>query len=88
MTSPGAIAKMAQALAELEYPADQYNDFRHLAGLAEAMVANSLDAFARLDAEGALKVIRADEEVDEGYNAIVRERGTTMRRKPPASSGP
>lgn len=76
----GRIAKMAQTLAGMEYPADQYYDFRELAALAEAIVAESLDAFARLDAEGALKVIEADEDIDRGYNAIVRERGTTMRQ--------
>lgn len=76
----GRIAKMAQALSGMEYPDDQYNDFRALAAKAEDIVANSLDAFARLDADGALQAIAADEEIDEGYNAVVRERGSTMRR--------
>ncbi len=76
----GRIAKMAQALSEMEYPADQYQDFRRVALLAEAIVANSLDAFARLDADGALKVIAADEEIDDGYNAIVQDRGSSMRQ--------
>jgi phosphate transport system protein len=76
----GRVAKMAQALSGMEYPADQYNDFRRLSGLAEQIVASSLDAFARLDPEGALKVIESDEDIDQGYNAIVRERGSNMRR--------
>lgn len=76
----GRVAKMAQALSGMEYPADQYKDFRQLAALAENIVASSLDAFARLDLEGALKVIDFDEQIDDGYNAIVRERSTTMRQ--------
>lgn len=76
----GRVAKMAQAVAGMEYPADQYNDFRQLSGLAADIVANSLDAFARLDAEGALKVIASDEAIDDAYNAIVRERGSNMRQ--------
>ena len=76
----GRIAKMAQALSEMEYPADQYNDFRRLAALAEAIVAGSLDAFARQDPEGAIRAIGSDEEIDDGYNAILRERGSNMRQ--------
>jgi phosphate transport system protein len=76
----GRIAKMAQAVSGMEYPPDQYNDFRHIASLAEDIVASSLDAFARLDAEGAVKVIDSDEAIDQAYNAIVRERGSTMRQ--------
>jgi phosphate transport system protein len=71
---------MAQALAGMEYPADQYSDFRQVAALAEEIVDNSLDAFARLDAEGALRAIEFDEQIDQGYNAIVRERGSKMRQ--------
>jgi phosphate transport system protein len=48
--------------------------------LAEEIVANSLDAFARLDAEGALQAIASDEKIDDGYNSIVRERGSNMRQ--------
>ncbi|MEQ8861405.1 MAG: phosphate signaling complex protein PhoU [Pseudomonadales bacterium] len=76
----GRIAKMAKALSGMEYPADQYSDFRQLSTKAEDIVSRSLDAFARLDVDGALQAIAADEEIDEGYNAIVRERGSTMRQ--------
>ncbi|MDH3642757.1 MAG: phosphate signaling complex protein PhoU [Gammaproteobacteria bacterium] len=72
------IAKMALAIVHLEYPRDQYNDIRKLGELAAAMVSGALDAFARLDAERAMNIIRADNEVDDGYDAIVRERGSNM----------
>jgi phosphate transport system protein len=75
----GRVAKMAQALSRMEYPADQYNDFRRLAALTETIVAGSLNAYARLDADGALQVIASDEEIDRGYNALVRDRGSNMR---------
>jgi len=75
----GRIAKMAQALSRLDYPADQYSDFRKLAELTETIVTRSLDAFARQDADGAVDVIRSDELIDQHYNAIVRDRGISMR---------
>lgn len=74
------IAKMVAALADLEYPDDQYNDFRLLAAKAETIVAKSLDAFARLDVDGGLEAIASDEAIDDGYDALVRERGSTMRQ--------
>ncbi len=75
----GRIAKMAQALSSMEYPSDQYGDIREMAALTEQIVASSLDAFARLDPDGALKVIDADEQIDDHYNNIVRQRGSSMR---------
>ncbi|MFU8816054.1 MAG: phosphate signaling complex protein PhoU [Pseudomonadales bacterium] len=75
----GRIAKMAQALSQLEYPGDQYADFRVLSARAEEIVANSLDAFARLDPDGAMQVIESDEHIDQGYNALVRDRSSNMR---------
>lgn len=76
----GRVAKMAQAVSGMDYPADQYNDFRHIASLTEEILTRSLDTFARLDVDGALQVIESDEAIDQAYNAIVRERGTTMRQ--------
>jgi phosphate transport system protein len=78
----GRVAKMAQALSGMEYPADQYQDFRQLAALAEQIVASSLDAFARLDTDGAMQVIDADRQIDQGYKAIMRDRGSKMREDP------
>lgn len=75
----GRIAKMARGLAGMEYPADQYSDFRSLSALAEEILASSLDAFARLDADHAIEVIASDEQIDQGYNAVVRDRGSNMR---------
>jgi phosphate transport system protein len=74
----GRIAKMAIALSELPYPADQYRDFQHMAGLAELIVTRSLDAFARQDADRAIAVIGSDEPINQCYNTIVRDRVNSM----------
>lgn len=72
------IAKMAQAVAGMAYPADQYGDFRQMAGLTKAIVLRSLDAFARQDADTATTVITEDEAIDDAYSAIVRSHVSLM----------
>ncbi|MEZ5558113.1 MAG: phosphate signaling complex protein PhoU [Pseudomonadales bacterium] len=78
----GRIAKMAKVLADMEYPSDQYNDFRTLANMTHDLLTRSLDAFARLDADGALAVIAADETIDDTYDQILRNRSSAMRQDP------
>ena len=46
------------------------------------MIQGALDAFARLDAQQALEVVRADEEVDQEYEAIYRQSITFMMEDP------
>jgi phosphate transport system protein len=76
------IAKMAQKVANLEQPADHYGDIREMASMVHVMLADALDAFARLSAEGAVKVIDADEAVDDAYDNIVKEKGAAMKSDP------
>jgi phosphate transport system protein len=78
----GRIAKMARAISHLEYPADQYSDFRNLTSMVSSILAKSLDAFARLDPESAIKVIDDDEEIDNCYDDILQQRGASMREHP------
>ena len=78
----GRVAKMAIRLSDLEYPADQYSDFRHIAALSSEIVAKSLNAFARLDTEEALRVIASDEAIDDAYDELVRRRSSDMRKDP------
>ncbi|MFW6093899.1 MAG: phosphate signaling complex protein PhoU [Pseudomonadota bacterium] len=73
------IARMALGIVGMEYPRDQYDDIRQLASLTESIVARSLNAFARLDADDAVHVIEFDERIDEGYNNVLRQRGSAMR---------
>lgn len=76
------IAKMTQKVANLEQPADHYSSIREMAGMVHTMLAESLDAFARLNATDAVSVIEADEAVDDAYDNIVREMGSLMRSDP------
>lgn len=78
----GRIAKMAQKVANLEQPADHYGNIREMAGMVSVMLADSLDAFARVSAKSAVAVIEADEAVDDAYDDIVREMGYAMRSDP------
>ncbi len=80
----GRVAKMAISLAESGISADEFNDFRHIANLTQEMVASSLDAFARLDTEGAMRVIASDAAVDDAYDELVRQRSLRMREDPDA----
>mgnify|MGYP001826391196 FL=1 len=80
----GRVAKMAISLAENGYSADELKDFRHIANLTQEMVASSLDAFARLDTEGAMRVIASDAAIDDAYDELVRQRSSNMREDPDA----
>ncbi len=57
-------------------------DVRHAAELAIAMLQRSLDAFARLDAEAAAEVIRADAGIDSEFRSILRQLITFMMEDP------
>lgn len=76
------IAKMALAVADFDYPGDQYNDIRVLGADAAAILRGALDTFARVDADEALAVIKADAKIDDGYADVVRERGREMTEHP------
>ena len=73
------IAKMAIAISRLTYPRDQYTDIRKLVALVMAQVSATLDAFARLDVDKAIGLIRYDAEIDDAYDAIVRDRAVQMK---------
>lgn len=75
------IAKMAQAISHLEFPADQYADFRDLSARVARILSEGLDAFARLDAVSAVKVIASDQAIDDAYDSIVKSRGIRMRER-------
>ena len=76
------IAKMALAVADFEFPDDQYNDIRNLGASVASMLHSALDTFARVDADEALAVIQSDAQIDDGYAGVVRERGKEMTELP------
>ncbi len=78
----GRIAKAALAVAALPPPEDQHAEILQLFELAAAMLSLALDAFARLDVDAAYAVIAADAEVDDAYNAIIRNASGAVGRTP------
>lgn len=79
-------AKIARYAAKI-YESDRitsprYNEIKYMAGLANKMLRESLDAFARLDASGAADVARQDMEVDEEFHLIMRHLITYMMEDP------
>jgi phosphate transport system protein len=76
------IGYLATRLATMERPENKYREIKHLGRIVSEMVHEALDAFARMDADGALKVARQDRVVDEEYEAIHRQCITFMMEDP------
>ena len=76
------IGYIASRLATMERPADKYREIKHLGRVVSEMVHDALDAFARMDAEAALRVARQDRVVDEEYESIQRQCITFMMEDP------
>ena len=76
------IGYIASRLASMERPADRYREIKHLGRLAQQMVHDSLDAFARLDADHALKICREDRVLDDEFESIQRQCITFMMEDP------
>jgi phosphate transport system protein len=76
------IGSIASRLATMERPENKYREIKHLGRIVSEMVREALDAFARMDAEGALRVARQDRVVDEEYDAIARQCITFMMEDP------
>src|SRR5688572_12208355 len=76
------IGNIASRLAVMERPENRYREIKHMGRLVSEMVHDALDAFARLDAQAAVKVARRDRSVDEEYEAIQRQAITFMMEDP------
>lgn len=72
------IAKSALALSEEGQAPRGYVEVRHIATHVLEMLHDALDAFARLDSEQALRVMKEDKVVDEEYKAATRSLLTFM----------
>lgn len=77
------IAKMALNLAEDDARfSSRYAGIHHIGDLVKRMVHDVLDAYARLDVDAAIKVVRDDEEVDKEYQNMMRTLITFMMEDP------
>jgi phosphate transport system protein len=76
------IARMAVRLAADERPKNNYAEIQTLGRHVQQMLHAALDAFARLDVEGALRVAREDRKIDEQYDAVMRQMITFMMEDP------
>ncbi len=76
------IGYLASRLAVQERPPDSYRGLQHIADLVGNMLHRALDAFARLDPELAMRVVREDQVVDQEYEALSRQGITVMMEDP------
>ncbi len=60
----------------------EYAKLEHLGNLVSRMLNRSLNAFARMDAEAALKAIKKDKKVNAEYEALMRQLITRMMEDP------
>jgi len=77
------IAKMALNLAESDAGfSSRYAGIRHLGNQVITMVHDVLDAYARLDVDAAIQVVRDDEKADKEYQDLIRMLITYMMEDP------
>jgi len=78
------IAMLAAHLATEQRHNEQFQELHLLAEHVQEMVHDALDAFSRLDAGDAIKVVEEDKLVDEEYDMITRQCITLMMEDPRA----
>jgi phosphate transport system protein len=76
------IGFLASKLAAMDRPVDSYRELKNLGHHVSHMLRDTMNAFARLDVEEAMEVVREDELVDEEYDTITRQCITFMMEDP------
>jgi len=76
------IGFLASKLATMDRPVDSYRELKNLGNHVLQMLRDAMNAFARLDVESSLTVVREDEYVDEEYDTIARQCITFMMEDP------
>jgi phosphate transport system protein len=76
------VGRMAVRLVDAEIKQSHYVELQHIGNHVREMMHDSLDAFARMDAEAALAVAREDIKVDKEYESIMRQLMTYMMEDP------
>ena len=78
------IARQAVRLSEDNMSPTNFIEIRHIGTHVAAMLRRSLDAFARLDVQMAVEVVRDDNYVDKEYGSALRSLMTFMMEDPRA----
>jgi phosphate transport system protein len=76
------IGFLASKLAAMDRPADSYRELKSLGNHVAQMLRDAMNAFARLDVEAAMAIVREDEHIDDEYDAITRQYITFMMEDP------
>ena len=76
------IARQAIRLAEENLSPTNYVEIRHIGAHVASMLRKALDAFARLDLDLAVEVVREDSNVDKEYGSAMRSLVTFMMEDP------
>ncbi len=76
------IGFLASRLAAMDRPSDSYRELKNLGTHVLHMLRDAMNAFARLDVQEALEVVREDDRADEEYEAIQRQCITFMMEDP------
>ena len=76
------IARMAKLIHGAERAHLPRLELKHVASLALTMLRKALDAFARLDVNAALDVVKQDRGVDDEFRSILRQLITFMMEDP------
>lgn len=79
-----SIARMAMNLSEKDRPKTNYRELQAMGNHVSGMLHDALDAFARFDAEQAMKVAQEDREIDAEYEGVIRQLITYMMEDPRA----
>lgn len=80
------IAAMAMQLAQEGESPSGYIEVRHIGNHVRGMLHDTLDAFARFDADKAVEVAAEDDQVDQEYRSAMRSLVTFMMEDPRAIS--
>jgi phosphate transport system protein len=78
------IGRHGVKLATVERTPSYFMEIKHMGEQVRKMLHDSLDAFARMDTEAALTIAQADREINDDYDALVRQLITHMMEDPRA----
>ena len=76
------IARMAMNLSEKDRPKKNYRELQSMGNHVIGMLRDALDAFARVDADQAMRVAHEDRDIDAEYEGIIRQLITYMMEDP------